>query len=190
LDVISEVMSTLLGQRMRFHAYDQNPSKIVRQSPQDLSPTFDSIGLKNTVCDAIQSMDITEPTAIQKATIPSILDYKNVICSAETGSGKTIAYLAPIIQLIREFKEQKLEQTSGHLPKGLVVVPSRELAEQVGRVAQHLGTYCGIGVAVMMGGPPKHISHTGMDLIVSTIGLIQPLIQKRNEIYNHNYNII
>jgi hypothetical protein len=52
------------------------------------------------------------------------------------------------------------------------------LAEQVGRVAQHLAAFCGIGVAVMIGGIPKHITHTGMDLIVSTIGLVQPLVNK------------
>ncbi|CAG2105644.1 unnamed protein product [Medioppia subpectinata] len=167
------------GQSMRFHVHEDNPSIVVKESPQHLSATFRSLGLKSVVCDAIESMDIKSPTGIQMAAIPSILDKKNVICSAETGSGKTMVYLAPIIQMIRQFKEYNSQQTSQYYPKGLVIVPSRELAEQVGRVAQHLATYCGIGVAVMMGGPPQHISHTGMDLIISTIGLVQPLIQKR-----------
>lgn len=162
---------------MQFHIYDKNPSQVGKQENRE-NLTFGSLGLQPPVCDAIQSLGITEPSAIQMAAIPSILDYKNIICSAETGSGKTIAYLAPIIQMIRDFKQLKCEQTIRGLPRGLVVVPSRELAEQVGRVAQRLASYCGIGVAVMIGGIPKHITHTGMDLIVSTIGLVQPLINK------------
>jgi len=162
---------------MQFHIYDKNPSKIEKY-PNKQSPSFESLGLNSTICEAIQLLGISEPTAIQSGAIPSILDYKNVICSAETGSGKTIAYLAPIIQMIRDFKQLKSEQTNKMYPRGLVVVPSRELAQQVGRVAQHLGTYCGIGVAVMIGGIPQHLTHTGMDLVISTIGLVQPLINK------------
>src|ERR1700712_669891 len=149
----------MLGSRMRFHIYGSNPSKVVTESSEDSLPTFESLGLTTNICDAIHSMGITEPTSIQMAAIPSILDYKNVICSAETGSGKTIAYLAPIIQMIREYKELKGEQTSTHFPKCLIAVPSRELAEQVGQVAHHLGCYCGVGVATMIGGIPKHLTH-------------------------------
>ena len=166
---------------MCFHINGSNPSKIMRISSEDSVPNFESLGLTTNICDAIHSMSIREPTAIQMATIPSILDYKNVLCCAETGSGKTIAYLAPIIQMIRQYKELKGEQTSTHFPKGLVTVPSRELAEQVGKVAQILGSYCGVGVATMIGGIPKHLTHSGKDLIVSTIGLVQPLIAKRIE---------
>lgn len=168
-----------LGSRMCFHIYDKNPSILAKDVTEDKETTFQSLGLSPNVCDAIHSMSIREPTTIQKAVIPSILDHKNVICSAETGSGKTIAYLAPIIQMIREYKELKGEQTSNYYPKCLVIVPSRELAEQVGRVAQHLGAYCGIGLSTMIGGMPKHITQSGKDLIVSTIGLVQPLIAKR-----------
>ncbi len=162
---------------MQFHIYDENPSKLINET-NDQKMTFSSLGINSTLCDAIHSMSIREPTLIQTATIPSILDNKNIICSAETGSGKTIAYLAPIMQMIRDFKQLKSEQTNRRYPRGLIVVPSRELAEQVGQVAQHLAAFCGIGVAVMIGGIPKHITHTGMDLIVSTIGLVQPLINK------------
>lgn len=163
---------------MRFHIYGANPSKLVTE---DESSTFDSLGLNEPMCQAIQSMAIREPSAIQKATIPSILEHKNVICSAETGSGKTIAYMAPILQMIREYKEITSQETTRGFPLGLVVVPSRELAEQVGRVAHHLGTHCGIGVSTMIGGLPKHLTHSGMDLIVSTIGLVQPLLQRRKK---------
>ena len=178
------VFYVMLGSRMRFHIYDTNPSKVVTISPEDCVPTFESLGLTTNICDAIHSMSISEPTAIQMAVIPSILEHKNVICSSETGSGKTIAYLAPIIQMIREYKELKGEQTSTVFPKCLVTVPSRELAEQVGNVAQVLGSYCGVGVATMIGGIPKHLTHSGKDLIVSTIGLVQPLIAKRMKFYS------
>ncbi|OTF83444.1 DEAD box ATP-dependent RNA helicase-like protein [Euroglyphus maynei] len=106
------------------------------------------------------------------AVIPMMLRYRNVVFSAETGSGKTIAYLAPLIQLIQQNKVVDSNRNR-KAPLGLIVLPSRELTEQVGYVAKQLCANTNVGVATMIGGLPKHLHQTGIDLVVSTIGIIE-----------------
>ncbi|KPM11116.1 DEAD box ATP-dependent RNA helicase-like protein 3 [Sarcoptes scabiei] len=107
------------------------------------------------------------------AVIPKILQFKNVIFSAETGSGKTIAYLAPLIQIIHQSKQLDRNQNRNpKLPYALIILPFRELTEQIGKIAKILARKKDVGVATMIGGLPKHIPQTGMDLIITTIGMI------------------
>lgn len=89
--------------------------------------SFGALKLRPDVLKAVKSFDIHRPSGIQLMAIPEIMHGKNVLCAAETGSGKTIAYLAPI------FNALKLqEQDDGILrligrPRALIVVPTREL---------------------------------------------------------------
>src|SRR5699024_601589 len=107
---------------------------------------------------------------VQFAVISLLLHGRNVLFSAETGSGKTIAYLAPIIQMIDQRKRlqaQLADATDHHhhhhhrrRPSALVILPSRELTQQVGWVAHQLTTNTEVGVATMVGGLPQHLTHT------------------------------
>lgn len=166
-----------------FKAYADNPyfneEKIKNTSSQVNS--FAELGLSDEACAAIKELRLTKPTYIQEQAIPEILTSKNIICTADTGSGKTIAYLAPLIQMIKRRKVNLSpeEHVAGKAPYALIVVPSRELAEQVGNIALKIGKICGVGVATMIGGAPKYLTHTGYDIVVTTIGLINNHVKNR-----------
>ncbi|XP_066513715.1 probable ATP-dependent RNA helicase DDX28 [Hoplias malabaricus] len=114
--------------------------------------TFDNLHLCSEVVEILQGQNITHPTSVQMKTIPKLLKGHNVLCAAETGSGKTLAYLLPIIQRLQ--KEIILEQAvdAEQRIQALILVPSRELAEQVTSVAKSLGRPFGLVVKVVGGG--------------------------------------
>ncbi|KAH7641746.1 dead box atp-dependent rna helicase-like protein [Dermatophagoides farinae] len=160
------------GQYMTVHNFDTNPSLMSCDHPK----SFDSLGLgqnlTQSIYDTVNSGQSIFPSTIQSAVIPLLLRYRNVVFSAETGSGKTIAYLAPLIQLIQQTKVVNSNRNR-KCPFGLIVLPSRELTEQVGDVAKQLCANTDVGVATMIGGLPKHLHQTGIDLVITTIGIIE-----------------
>jgi DEAD-box ATP-dependent RNA helicase 39 len=145
---------------------------------------FYSLGLCSTITESLSNLNITKPTNIQITTIPRILSKKSLLCSAETGSGKTLAYLAPLLDTVFRFKKDH-GNIGERSPLVLILLPSRELVEQVGLLAQKLGSYCGIGVGIMMGGPPKRLTHTGYDIVVSTVGIMDKHVKHGNVITNN-----
>lgn len=157
---------------MTVHNFDTNPSLMSCDHPK----SFDSLGLgqnlTQSIYDTVNSGQSIFPSTIQSAVIPLLLRYRNVVFSAETGSGKTIAYLAPLIQLIQQTKVVNSNRNR-KCPFGLIVLPSRELTEQVGDVAKQLCANTDVGVATMIGGLPKHLHQTGIDLVITTIGIIE-----------------
>lgn len=112
--------------------------------------TFAQLRLSSELVETLQSHNITHPTIVQLQTIPKLLRGHNVLCAAETGSGKTLAYLLPVIHKLQEempqmaFGEQKMQ--------AVVLVPSRELAEQVTSVARTMSRPFGLKVKVVGGG--------------------------------------
>ncbi|KAI1295504.1 putative ATP-dependent RNA helicase DDX28 [Halotydeus destructor] len=163
--------------RIVFRPYANNPffEDDVSEEHGSNTPDFASMKLTPTVLEALKKYGLKNPTRIQREGIPAILGTHNVVVSAETGSGKTIAYLAPILHsVVRQKLKQSDEKSSfsHRSPKALIVVPSRELAQQVGTVARDLGKLCNVGVATMIGGESKHLPHTGYDVVVTTIGLV------------------
>lgn len=155
-----------------FRAYVNNQHYKKDAEPTEIGPSFEDLGLSSTVRDAIQSMAYKRPTEIQTKAIPSILSGNNVVCSAETGSGKSLAYLAPLMNLVMKEKQKDGNVSYRRSPRAIIVVPGRELAEQIGGAARKLGDFCGVGVATMIGGAPKYLIHSGYDIVVTTIGLI------------------
>ncbi|XP_055992265.1 probable ATP-dependent RNA helicase DDX28 [Sorex fumeus] len=116
------------------------------------SRTFADLGLQPRVLRALQEAapEVVRPTTVQSSTIPPLLRGRHLLCAAETGSGKTLSYLLPLLQ--RLLDRPSLETGQLPAPRGLVLVPSRELAEQVRIVAQPLGSSLGLQVAELGGG--------------------------------------
>ena len=85
--------------------------------------SFDTFGLHRTLLRAIQTLGYTDPTPIQQAAIPAIFTGRDVIGCAQTGTGKTAAYLLPVLH--------RLLQNATPGPRVLIVLPTRELAVQV-----------------------------------------------------------
>ncbi|KAI1812079.1 DEAD-domain-containing protein [Poronia punctata] len=105
--------------------------------PTSQDATFTDLGLDSRVLTAIAGQKYHKPTMPQAMAIPQILDGKSVVLRAKTGSGKTLCYLLPLIESILRRKETDRNHVSG-----LVLVPTRELADQVLRTVETFTAFC------------------------------------------------
>ncbi|XP_051169984.1 probable ATP-dependent RNA helicase DDX28 [Leptopilina boulardi] len=137
--------------------------------------TFKDLGVSDKLVENLRKQfEIKTPTTIQRDGIPVILEQQNVKLLAETGCGKTFAYLLPLIDQIFNWKE-KIERNFNH-PLALIITPSRELSIQIGKVAMLLTKDLNIRTKVVIGGGIKSkISNppaSNVDIIIGTIGAI------------------
>jgi len=130
---------------------------------------FSELGLHNDLLDAISYMGYKEATPIQEQAIPIILDGNDLIACAQTGTGKTAAFLLPILDLI-------FDQPSG-ITSTLIIVPTRELALQIDQQVQGIGYTIGINSIAIYGGgdgddwgQQKTALTKGADIVVATPG--------------------
>lgn len=132
---------------------------------------FEDIKLPKQLLNALHEQNIYEPTAIQEKAIPSILAGKNIVGIAQTGTGKTIAYLLPILRDLNYSKDR--------LPRVIILVPTRELAIQVAEEARKLSEYLSIRTLAVYGGTnmntQKKAVHEGCDILVGTPGRLYDL---------------
>jgi ATP-dependent RNA helicase RhlE len=135
---------------------------------------FDAFKLNKQLLDAVAESGYTIPTPIQEKTIPLALAGHDVLGIAQTGTGKTAAYLLPLLM--------KIKYAQGMHPRGLVLAPTRELAMQIEEVAQHLAKYTGLRIVSLYGGlGPKtqiELVQAGVDLVISTPGRFMDLYRK------------
>ncbi|EER26689.1 ATP-dependent RNA helicase mss116, mitochondrial precursor, putative [Coccidioides posadasii C735 delta SOWgp] len=132
------------------------------------------------IVDAILKMGITDMTEIQAQTINHTLNGKDVLAQAKTGTGKTLAFLVPVIQkIIRDDPSlrtgQKFRQRGGSNIRAVVISPTRELAEQIAEEAQKIARFTGVQVRTAVGGTRKieglrRIQREGCHLLVGTPG--------------------
>lgn len=104
---------------------------------------FDQLGVSEALVTALKKQGITEPTPVQEQAIPPMRAGRDVIAQAQTGTGKTLAFLLPLLAKIKP---------QGMAAQALVIAPTRELAIQIERVAEPLGAALGIGTIVIYGG--------------------------------------
>ena len=104
---------------------------------------FDQLGVSETLCALLKKQGIVTPTPVQEQAIPPMRAGRDVIAQAQTGTGKTLAFLLPLIEKIKP---------QGAAAQALVIAPTRELAIQIARVAEPLGTGLGVGTVVIYGG--------------------------------------
>ena len=88
------------------------------------------MGLNNTLVENLENDGIYKPVEIQKLAMPMIMSQQNVILTAETGCGKTLAFLIPVIEQIISWK--KITNRKANTPLAVILTPSRELAQQIG----------------------------------------------------------
>ncbi len=128
---------------------------------------FEQLGLHESIIEAISYMGFKTPTPIQEQAIPLILDGKDVIACAQTGTGKTAAFLIPV-----------LDQISGNLNEGaLIIVPTRELAIQIDQQIQALAYFLGVNSLAIYGGgdgkdwdTQKKSLKEGINIVIATPG--------------------
>ncbi len=136
--------------------------------------TFSEFGLSEDVLTAIADMGIHSPTAIQDLCIGPILEKRDVVGKAETGTGKTLGFAAPLVDRI---------DTQRVATQALVLTPTRELAQQVAQVVEALGASRGLGVVLLVGG--VHASEqlmklrSGSQVVVGTPGRVLDFLRER-----------
>ncbi|XP_072321556.1 probable ATP-dependent RNA helicase DDX28 [Eucyclogobius newberryi] len=144
---------------------------------------FNHLRICKPLADVLEGMNITRPTTVQLQTVPKVMKGHNVLCAAETGSGKTLSYLLPIIHKLQAqtAPETDVEERKIH---ALVLVPSRELSEQVAAVSRMLCRPFGIVTKTVGGG--RGVGHIKMlfkrhvpDILVATPGALVKALQRR-----------
>ncbi|HUG21979.1 DEAD/DEAH box helicase [Piscinibacter sp.] len=140
--------------------------------------TFASLGLSPALVRAASERGCVTPTPVQTAAIPAALSGSDVLASAQTGSGKTVAFALPILQRLQDF-----ERRTARTPQALVLVPTRELAAQVGEVVRGLARPLAepVKVAALFGGvsinPQMMGLRGGADVVIATPGRLLDLVE-------------
>ncbi|HVG20446.1 MAG TPA: DEAD/DEAH box helicase [Blastocatellia bacterium] len=134
--------------------------------------TFNELGLSARLVDIMERLGITEPTEIQTKTIPHALAGRDIMASAETGSGKTAAFLLPIIERLKQ-----------HGPaRALILAPTRELALQIEANAKSYSRAARLRTVSVVGG--ESVSRqvkaldSGVDILIATPGRLNDLIER------------
>ncbi|MDQ1391893.1 MAG: hypothetical protein QOF30_870 [Acidimicrobiaceae bacterium] len=152
-----------------------------------MKPSFDALGVSPDLVRALAP--ITNPFPIQALTIPDALDGRDICGKAKTGSGKTLAFGLPMLQRLSADADagasspstKTSTKTSGR-PRGLVMVPTRELARQVADVLRPLGEALGLSLATIYGGTGMDTQikslHRPIDIVVATPGRLIDLHQR------------
>jgi len=146
--------------------------------PQPTAVTFSALGVDDRLVSALATSGIREPFAIQARVLPDALAGRSVLGRAQTGSGKTLAFgLALLTRLSATLSPRKQKE-----PRGLVLVPTRELAKQVADVLEPLGRRVGVSIATVYGGVPigRQIDRVrDADIVVATPGRLIDLLERR-----------
>ena len=141
---------------------------IVRMTAPAASVSFVMLGLRSELTDVVAALGYEEPTPVQRETIPLLLDGRDLLGQAETGTGKTAAFALPMLQRIGDARPGS-RRTSG-----LVLVPTRELAMQVAEAIHKYAKGVGLTVLPLYGGSPMHQQiaalQRGAHVVVATPG--------------------
>jgi len=146
-------------------------SVFLQQMNTSRMKTFQELGVGKSILKALDEIGFETPTPIQEKAIPAIKSGQDVLGIAQTGTGKTAAYLIPLFM--------KLVKAEGDDPRAIILVPTRELSVQVGEDIEELTTYSNLRHAAVYGGVgwTKHAAlvEPGIDILVATPGRLWDL---------------
>ncbi|MBI2722661.1 MAG: DEAD/DEAH box helicase [Bacteroidetes bacterium] len=151
--------------------------------------TFDDFKFDESLLEGLYSMGYKQPTPIQEQAIPVILNNKDLIACAQTGTGKTAAYLLPIIHHI-------LKAPTRHL-NTLIIAPTRELVLQIDQQIDGMGYFCSVGSIAIYGGndgitweKQRHALEEGVDIVCATPGRLIALLQSGKMNFEHLQHLV
>ena len=149
------------------------------QAPAPPDRPFAELGLPASIVSALGRRGITTPFAIQSRALPDAIAGRDVLGRAQTGSGKTLAFGLPMLARLSTAGKRRVPQA----PRGLVLVPTRELARQVADELSPLAAAVGLRVTTVFGGASigRQIDqlHRGVDVVVATPGRLIDLMERR-----------
>ena len=146
-----------------------------------MSSAFSQLGLCPLLLDAVEKLGYTEPTPVQSQAIPLGLEGRDVLAAAQTGTGKTAAFLLPIFNnMVTFWGEKRPKGAKG--PYVLILSPTRELATQIAECAQSIAEVTGFRVMSVIGGVKyeKQVKglNAGCDVLIATPGRLNDLVKQ------------
>jgi len=143
--------------------------------------SFADLGLGSNIVRELGLLGAPSPFPIQAATIPDVLAGRDVLGRGRTGSGKTIAFGAPLVEKLMENEGGK-NRKMGRKPRALILAPTRELALQIDRTVQPIARSVGLFTTQIYGGVPQYRQvsalQRGVDIVIGTPGRIEDLIDQ------------
>lgn len=146
--------------------------------------TFKNLRISTELVEALHNINITHPTTVQAQAIPKIMRGHNILCAAETGSGKTLSYILPVVHKLQADKASEVDAEDSHKIRTLILVPSRELAEQVAAVSRTLCAPFGLLTKTVGGG--RGVGNIKVvfkryqpDILVATPGALVKALRRR-----------
>ncbi|MGR9014073.1 MAG: DEAD/DEAH box helicase [Gammaproteobacteria bacterium] len=145
-------------------------------NPIDKTPSFSSLSLDEQLLSAIKKIGFEQPTPVQLQAIPLVLEHKDLLVSAETGSGKTAAFLLPTLHRL-------LSQPSGKPgTRALVLTPTRELAQQIFKHCQQLTEFTDLKTGLITGGDDfrlqQNMLRRNTEIVIATPGRVLELMDQ------------
>ena len=142
---------------------------------------FGKLGLNEQILAGVEALGFTDPTPVQAGAIPRVLEGRDVVASAQTGTGKTAAFTLPTLQRIAGEDGTRRADKRRRGPFALVVTPTRELAQQIDKVASVVCAQTGQRATIVVGGTKfdRQIAELerGCDMLVATPGRLLDLIE-------------
>ncbi|WP_370980758.1 DEAD/DEAH box helicase [Agaribacterium sp. ZY112] len=139
---------------------------------------FDKLALSPPLLNALEELAYKQATEIQAKAIPHVLAGKDLIASAATGTGKTAAFVLPLLEKLNTGQKRRAKRM-----RALIVVPTRELAIQVNESIEQYAKHCELKSVVLVGGidyaPQKQALIDGIDIVVATPGRLLDLAHQR-----------
>jgi ATP-dependent RNA helicase RhlE len=147
---------------------------------------FKSMGLHPPLLQAIREMRYVEPTPIQAQAIPAILGGRDLIATAQTGTGKTAAFLLPILH--------KLIDLPRATTRALVITPTRELAQQIDDVCLALAYHTTLRAGILVGGasmgPQEKALRAGVEIVIATPGRLLDHMRSNQSRFDHLHTLV
>ena len=136
--------------------------------------SFDNLGLRPEILTGVKFQGYIEPTPIQEQAIPIIIEGRDILAGAQTGTGKTAAFTLPLLHILSTQGHR-----GGHRPRALILTPTRELAAQVGKSVETYGKGLHIRSAIIFGGvgigPQINLLRKGVNIVIGTPGRLLDL---------------
>src|SRR5437016_1708222 len=144
--------------------------------PHEIVMPFQKLGLPSSLLRNVRALNYETPTPIQTQAIPVVQSGRDLIATAQTGTGKTAAFLLPVLQRMLENPHRGT--------RALVLTPTRELAQQIENVFRGLAAGTGLRSTLIMGGaaqpPQERALRAGVDLVVATPGRFLALMNEKH----------
>ncbi|MBL6937155.1 MAG: DEAD/DEAH box helicase [Alphaproteobacteria bacterium] len=152
--------------------------------------TFESLGLSEPLLRALAAENYTQPTPIQTRAIPALLNGRDLLGIAQTGTGKTAAFGLPLLQKLSQDRVRPAPKSC----RALILAPTRELAVQIDQSLKTYGRHLGLRQAVILGGVNQNkqvnAMRNGVDILVATPGRLLDLVKQGHVRLNQAHQLI